>query len=95
MQRIDAAEPLAVEERAQRGQRGIGAAVALLRPGDQQRLQQLRQALARQRAEALLRRLPMTGAHLRLAQQQLRRLAVRQLAGKLHRLGAAGDQSWR
>ena len=35
----------------------------------------------------------MAGAHLDLTQQQLRRLAVRQLAGKLHRLGAAGDQA--
>ena len=93
MQRVDATEPLAIEERAQSGQRGIGAAVALLRPGDQQRLQKLGEALARQRAEALLRRLPMAGAHLDLAQQKLRRLAVGQRAGKLHRLGAAGDQA--
>ena len=93
MQRIHAAEPLAIEERTQRGQRSVGAAVALLRPGDQQRLQELRQALPRQHLEALLRRLPVAGPHLRLAQQELRRLAVRQRAGKLQRLGAAGDQA--
>ena len=93
VQRIDPAELLAIDERTQRGQRRVGATVALLRPGDQQRLQELRQALARQHTEALLRRLPVAGAHLGLAQQKLRRLAVRQLAGKLHRLGAAGDQA--
>ncbi len=78
MQRVDAAEPLPIEERTQSGQRGVGAAVALLRPGDQQRLQKLREALAWQRAEALLCCLPMSGTHLDLAEQKLRRLAVGQ-----------------
>jgi len=47
----------------------------------------------RQRAELLFGRLPMPGPNLYLAQQQLRRLAVRQLAGKLYRLGTAGDEA--
>ena len=93
VQRVDATESWGVDERTQSGQRRVCAAVALLRPGDQQRLQQLGQALARQRTEALLRRLPMAGAHLDLTQQQLRGLAVRQLAGELHGLGTAGDQA--
>ena len=93
VQRVDATETLAVEERPQGRQGSIGPTVALLRPGDQQRLQQLRQALPRQGLEPLFGRLPMAGAHLGLAQQQLRRLAVRQGAGELHCLGAPGDQA--
>ena len=49
------------------------------------------QALARQRAEPLLRRRPVAGAHLDVAQQKLRRLIVRQLTGKLHRFRPAGS----
>ena len=56
------------------------------------RLQQLRQALARQRMEMLFRGLPMPAAGQYLAQQQLGRLAVGQPLGKLHRLGPAADQ---
>ena len=95
VQRVDAAEPLAVDEGPQCRQRGIGAALALLRPGDQQRLQQLRQALARQRAEPLLGRLPMAGPHLGLAQQQLRRLAVRQLRGRAAPPRSGRRSGWR
>ncbi len=51
------------------------------------------EALARKGTEALLRRLPMAGADLDLTQQQLRCLAVRQLAGELHRLGTPSDQA--
>ena len=93
VQRVDATESRGLDERTQSGQRGVCAVVTLLCPGDQQRLQQLGEALARKRTEALFRRLPMAGAHLDLTQQQLRRLAVRQLAGELHRLGTAGDQA--
>ena len=50
------------------------------------------EALARQSTEALLGRLPVPSAHLDLTQQKLRGLAVRQLAGELHRLGAASNQ---
>ena len=93
MEGIDAAEPLAVEVWVERGQCGIGVAAALLCPGDQQRLQQLRQALPRECVELLLRCLPMTGAGLHRTQQQLGGLTVWQPAGKRHGLAATGDQS--
>ncbi len=72
---------------------GVRAPVTLLRPGNQKRLQQLRQALARQHVEPLLGSLPMAGTHLALPQQELRGLALGQFAGKLHRLGTARDQA--
>ena len=93
MQGIDAAEALPVEQRTQCRQRRVGASVALLRPGDQKRLQQLGQALARQRLELPLGGRPVAGADFHLTQQQLRGLAVGQLVGELHGLGTAGDQA--
>ena len=92
MQRINAAHPLAFHQGAQGRQRHIGSPAAKLRPGQQHGLQNLRQPLARQGADAAFRDIPVPGLDLLIDQQKLRRLHIRQQASKTHRLGPPGHQ---
>ena len=89
MQREDAAEARILDIGTQRGQRGIDPAIALLRPGLQQRLQQLRHALARQGMETLLGGAPASRLDVYVGEHKLRHLVVRQLPGQLDRFRTA------
>ena len=92
MQRKDATEPLTVDQRLQRGQRGVGLVGASLCPGEHQRLQKLGQSLAGNDAQAHFRCLPLTGLDVLVDQQQPRDLVVGQAPSELCRVRPAREQ---
>ena len=93
MQGVHGPEPLAFDIGSQGPQCRIGMATALLRPGHEERLQQLRHALARQRMKPLFGRIPVARPRLDIAKQQLGRLAVRKFLREPDGFGSAAHEA--